>query len=271
MRKIFTLSVLLICHLLTAQHKFNTRLIPQKSKTEGRKKIPNTVFNINPVATDTLDEYVIGDNGGLGTMSFDYVAPYDTGFAIGSNIFGLTSSLQRFDITKSGTINDILMGFGYATGSGTFTVCVRADSSGMPGHTIESFPVPVSQIDMIYYNYFGDSISYLGWNCKTTLPTPLTFTAGTSIWVGFTTDSLNSYAIGMMSTSGPAYPAPANYMYQMYKDSLITSNYALGFDAVLSIFPVVEYPVAQIKGNVFNDLNGNNHYCSTVTKTNSIG
>lgn len=230
------------------------------TKTAAKTSHPNPVMSYQ--FADTLNQYM----NGVGTpavYTFDYVLPYDTGFYAGTNIYGLQSFLQKYDLPAGGTLNTILLGFGMAGDTGTFNVRVWADSNGLPGHLIEDVVVPLSHIDTAStgLNYFYYPTNYSIWDYTVNLPVPITFSAATSFWAGIYLPANPLDTLALLC-SNPNFPPDSNlrsYVREQWVDStnFHTAFQDFGTDIVFAIFPVITYP-CEITGNVYNDLNSNN-------------
>jgi uncharacterized repeat protein (TIGR01451 family) len=252
----------LCCFLVCAAvaQKLNIKSInkhmAQPKKTGHTNQVGSYQF------ADTLYQYM----DGVGTpevYTFDYTLPYDTGFYGGTNIFGLRSYLQKYDLAAGGTLSSVLFGVGMAGDTGILNVRIWADSSGFPGQLIEDVVVPISQIDTSSANqhYFFYSTNYTMWDLAVDLPIPLTFSAGTSFWAGIYLPSKPTDTLAMICSNQSFPPSPSlrNNVREQWKDSTAfhTAFEDSGTDIVFAIFPVITYSCA-ITGNVFNDLNNNN-------------
>lgn len=186
--------------------------------------------------------------------SLDAVAPVDSGFVAGTNMYGDLSKMQLFDasygVTSGGTITGVcLLTIAKVDGGGSLQVAIWSDNAGTPSAApIATKSITLASIDTSLANtmFFGDGNIY---NTVAMFDSPVTIPAGNKFWAGFVLPTgMNLYATAIstpfngdgLTHTGEIW---SNNEFHTFGDP---NNWDL--DASMTIYPIVNL-VAGIEEN----------------------
>lgn len=195
------------------------------------------------VTTDTITSHFTGTTALYTATTGGYVA--------GHNGYGDIGKMQKFDasfgINSTGTISELLLGFGAVTGSPTSVVSVKiwGDNAGKPGTELASVDVPYSDLQTT-------GLTSVVFANPVTIPANKVFYAG----ITFTYSGLDT--VGLISTSDGDFIKSVTHTWEQWGDLTYHSfgdptNW--GLDVALAIFPVVtldDVPPPPPTGTVFH-------------------
>jgi hypothetical protein len=169
MKKMITISALALSLSLSAQHA-----IPQHQQVFTKNIASLSNLKTSGTTTDTLRPASLSKGGcGVSTATatagqyiiyyytIDDVAPIDTGYLFGSNILGINEVAQKYTVTGTASVSDVMFIANAASSSGTTTKVISniysqdATTKG-PGTVLGTASKPLINISADSYN----TISY---------------------------------------------------------------------------------------------------------------
>jgi hypothetical protein len=208
---------------------------------------------------DTLSSHASSPQTNYTSAGLDAVAPIDSGYVGGNNVYGDVAKMQLFDatygVTGAGTINKVAFFAPIKTdGGGSFAVAIWSDNAGTPNAVpIATATVTLAALDtaVAAWNLIGDGNIY---NHVATFSTPVAIPAGNKFWAGIVlpTGATNSMAL----ICSQNFAAAATHTGEFWNDATFHTFGAANnwnFQASLAIFPIVNF-TAGLNEEVENSL-----------------
>ena len=180
----------------------------------------------------------------------DNVAPIDSGFIAGNNLYGDLAKMRLFDaangVTGSGTISGVAFMTIFKAGTGSINVAVWPDNAGAPDYAnpLASTTVQLSAIDTTFANtsFLADGNFY---NHVAMFTSPVNIPAGNKFWAGIVlpTGGTSVFATGI---STPANGTGDTHTGEIQNggtfftfDNGTTATWQL--DASITVYPIVDF------------------------------
>jgi len=200
---------------------------------------------------DTLSAH--SDPATLYTGLIDAVAPIDSGFVAGTNMYGDLSKMQLFDatheVTNGGTITGIaVLALAKVDNGGSMQFAIWSDNAGTPN----AMPIAMKTVTLASMDTTIAATQFLAdgnfFNNVITFDTPVTIPAGNKFWAGFIlpTASGNLFATALSDFSDALTHTGEFWSDASFHTFAETGNWEL--DASITLFPIVDF-VASIEEN----------------------
>lgn len=202
---------------------------------------------------DTLSAH--SDPAGLYTGVIDAVAPIDSGFVAGTNMYGDLAKMQLFDathgVTSGGTITGIaVLTIAKVDGGGSMQFAIWSDNNGEPN----AVPVAMKTVTMASIDTTVASTQFLAdgnfFNNVIMFDAPVTIPAGNKFWAGFILPNpqANLFATAISMPNSDALTHTGEFWSDAsFHTFAETGNWEL--DASITVFPIVDL-VASLEENV---------------------
>ena len=247
MKKMITISALALSLSLSAQHLLPQQVLVKNAtglNSINLKTAGTTLDTLRPVslskggcavstATATAGQYIIY------YYTIDYASPIDTGWLFGSNTWKINEVAQKYSVTGTASVSDVIFIANTASSSGSTTKVIsniysqNATTKG-PGNVLGTANKPLINISANSYNTITFTTAVVVDN-STFFASILSPPLG-----GATKDSLAllTTAYGCTAADSLGWIKDSSHVWHSMKTFFGASKYAVDF----VIFPVVSVP-----------------------------
>ncbi len=211
-------------------------------------------FAANSQTIDTIANHA-GDVNTLTFAGLDNVAPIDSGYVGGSNIYGDLTKMQLFDPAHGVVGNGSITGVAYLSlikgGAGNVIFSIHADNAGQPVVA----PLGSVTVNLTAVDTTGASLALIGgtqvYNNVATFASPVAIPANKTFWVNCTLPTGASLFSLVCSTP---FADAATHTAEFWSDNSFhtfgdPANW--GFDGSLCLYPIVNF-TSSIQENVIS-------------------